>query len=671
MTHPDQQITSMSNGDHICETTRLRQSATPPEDASGDLCALRAAAQVHQQIGHLTPARRRIALTCFNESPAKVSDPRRREARWPLVSRPQQAVQSVLATAGGDCLQGAARRVNEWAGPAVALSDLQSLLACWLPAGAMPGESASVTRRLICDTAGLVVAEDPHAAVSADTLHTFAEAAMGLADDAWLIDEARLVAFADSNGWAAHFDHLAASCGLVRVSGLLAVRDNKISASKAALVRLGRPATAHEAAALSGRHARTTAHAFSTCDSILRVDYRLWVAVDVGADTGPISTAATTAARRTNGTSAPQAQTQRAARQQAAYIAFDCADDAGLIDETQLRHALAELGINGSRRHIAEMCKLTEVRGHLAPAHTTAPAGTVAAATKATLLALGRAASASELTQRTGRKYKAVSNACVDTASIVKVASNLWHADTADGALGRFAAAAAKCQDEPGLIDEAKLKDLTAADIGPERYDEMVTACAFPRVGGRLAAADTHRARVVAALLNLDRPARTVEIAEHAAIAVARASAAISQSAAVVSVGPPGGPRLWIHRRSRGGLFAAFAAAVNVCSDDVGLIDEERLSEIAAANRWDLPLMESLSEACGLKRLHGRLALAETAAAAAKSALLAMARPATLEELTEATGHRYNAIRAGCADSRSVKRIAKGTRGSKGLLAVL
>ena len=228
MTHPGQQTTSTSNGGHICDTIRLRRSATPPEDATGDLCALRAAAQVHQQIGHLAPARQRIALTCFDESPAKVSDPRRREFRRPLASRPQQAVQSVLSTAGGDCLQGAARRVKEWAGQAVALSDLQALLACWLPAGTMPGESVSVTRRLICDAAGLVVAEDPHTAVSADTLHTFAEAALSLTDDACLIDEARLVAFAGSNGWAACFDHLAASCGFVRVSGLLCARQHDL-----------------------------------------------------------------------------------------------------------------------------------------------------------------------------------------------------------------------------------------------------------------------------------------------------------------------------------------------------------------------------------------------------------------------------------------------------------
>ena len=56
-------------------------------------------------------------------------------------------------------------------------------------------------------------------------------------------------------------------------------------------------------------------------------------------------------------------------------------------------------------------------------------------------------------------------------------------------------------------------------------------------------------------------------------------------------------------------------------------------------------------------RLSGRFAVANTAAAATKAALLDLGRSATLKELQHITGHSYSAI--------------TGKRGANGLLQVI
>ena len=77
-----------------------------------------------------------------------------------------------------------------------------------------------------------------------------------------------------------------------------------------------------------------------------------------------------------------------------------------------------------------------------------------------------------------------------------------------------------------------------------------------------------------------------------------------------------------------------------------------------------------LVKVCELPRLHGTLAMADTAAAAAKAALLELGRPATLYELENITGYTYGAIRNALARVSSVQRTSRGVRGERGLLTV-
>ena len=78
----------------------------------------------------------------------------------------------------------------------------------------------------------------------------------------------------------------------------------------------------------------------------------------------------------------------------------------------------------------------------------------------------------------------------------------------------------------------------------------------------------------------------------------------------------------------------------------------------------------SWSRICGLPRLHETLAMADTVAATAKAALLRRGGTATLHDLADITGHRYGTINAALGRVSSVRRISRGARGERGLLAV-
>ena len=126
---------------------------------------------------------------------------------------------------------------------------------------------------------------------------------------------------------------------------------------------------------------------------------------------------------------------------------------------------------------------------------------------------------------------------------------------------------------------------------------------------------------------------------------------------------------MWVTTDLAGGAYARFGAALGLCSDDAGLINETRLREIARHQSWGMSVDE-LIEVCGLPRLHGTLAMDATAAAAAKAALVELDRPATLHELADITGHRYGTINSALARVGSVQRISRGARTQRGLLAV-
>lgn len=834
----------------------------------GAAAALQAAIRIQAAVDELRPAQAAAVCAGLLSYPAQTADPR---LPGPvLVPGPvsERRVQQILVAAGGGPLRDAAAALGQRCGAAVRVDRLTELLERWVPHNLLDPAAAAIARRLLCDRAGLAARPQSTHAATIEALSSFARAAADLADDAGLIDEDALAAHAAEAGWGDRVDDLAEACGMKRVLGHLAVRDNRVAAAKAALLSLGRAAGPAEVAELTGHSESTMSLAFSTCASIVRAGPKLWTAcqhkqqlgfaaaaAELADDAGLINeddlvelaeshdfaggiddivagcrlvrvfghvaaqdsiTAATkavllnlarpaTAAEvaQTIGRSADSAAAAfwvcasvvRTSRRRwcahhdpafgdVAAAAAELADDVGLIDEDALAAAAAAVGWGGTVEEFAQRCGYSRLSGHLALEATTKAAvkavvlklggfatfaeiaaeaqitkgqattalgscaslrsgphgrwsidttaahnakerrrnrasqqtlrrviqlcaddaglvdedrlaaaaahnqttvaditracalvrvrgrlatfDTTPAATKATMAELGGPTTVAEIARITDKTPKAVAHAFAETPSIVRVGRQRWRLDTPDGALGEFAAAAMGLRDDVGLINEEQLRCFAAAQGCSDRFDELAEMCGFARLSGRLAVDSTNRAACKAALLNLGRPASLREIAAATGLTNQQQLNALLEKADCLIL--VGGSK-WVTEHDAG-VFGEFAGALALCSDDVGLIDEKQLAALAAEH--DSPMsLEDLIAACGLPRLSGRLAVADTPAAAAKAALLTLGRPATLAELQDITEHTYSAILNGCRRCESVERVTAGKRGAGGLLRAI
>ena len=707
----------------------------------GDPRVLAAAARISDAHTSLDAVGRRVAAEQLSDYPALATDPR---LPGPVLVDPglvHRRTAEVLTTAGGADFHHAAERLAGWAEPVVALPALQQQLDVWLPASAVVAGPAALTRRLLCDAAGLARTPWSTHAVSVAALDLFARTAMDHTDDAELIDEDSLRRVAAAQSWGGGVvEALAEVCGFAHLFGSLAVRKNRFSLSKAALLHLQRSVSRHEVAKLTGLTPEAVGMAFSTCASIIRTGYRRWAAhndpqfarfaeavAETADDVGLIDEprlknlaskcgwvdsleefvayagyvrlneqlamsdthrAKVKAAVKHHGDGAPIARIAETAglspkaaesaarnvgsvrlakgtcrivtppRPPLAELAQANADDVGVVNVDRFVADAEMYGYNRSGDKLVAQCGLVELFGSFALKKTTA------AAVKAALLDLRRPAALAELANLTTRSPKTVSHALTETASIVRVGRR-WAIDTDDGALAEFAAAAADAADDVGLVNEHALQEFADKRGWSDRFDELVKGCGLEQVEGCLALDKTRRAATKAVLCNVGRPATTREIAATTGIAAGDVANVLTGIASVTRIRPS----LWVTTDLAGGAFARFGAALGLCSDDVGLIDETRLTAIAQQQTWGMSVGE-LVEVCELPRLHGTLAMVDTAAAAAKAALLELGRPATLYELEDITGCTYGAIRNALARVSSVQRTSRGVRGERGLLTV-
>jgi len=96
------------------------------------------------------------------------------------------------------------------------------------------------------------------------------------ADDAGLVDEARLQAALPGETWQPHWHDLIARSDLHRLSGHLALRDTAKARAKAALLEFGRPATKAELAELSGLDPKKIGGQLSVLAGVVRADKERW-----------------------------------------------------------------------------------------------------------------------------------------------------------------------------------------------------------------------------------------------------------------------------------------------------------------------------------------------------------------------------------------------------------
>ena len=111
---------------------------------------------------------------------------------------------------------------------------------------------------------------------ASDVVEGLKESARRIADGSGLIDERELRDDLSESTWHQHWPVLLAQCGLLRLSGQLALRDTAKARARAALISIGRPATKEEVARQSGlAPARVGAH-LSAMDGVVRADKNRW-----------------------------------------------------------------------------------------------------------------------------------------------------------------------------------------------------------------------------------------------------------------------------------------------------------------------------------------------------------------------------------------------------------
>ena len=593
--------------------------------------ALEAASRIEGVLEGFTAAKRRVAERGLCEFPAAASDPRRPGPVRAKLQPGTRRVHERLSAAGGETLQTAAAGLAAQVDPVMGRETLAELLDRWLPEGAVGETASAVARRLICDHAGLTTTRWCEHVVSVEALEWFARTAKGLADDAGLVDEVALMHAAKQRGWAIHaVDTLSDACGFVTVLGQLALRQGCVTVCKAALIQIARPASTAEVAEVTGHNPTAVAKALSSCDSARRTGPGMWTAV---------------APRRF---------------EDPAEIVRTCSDDAGLIDKAALAQAAALR--NWDPTQLARSLGCVRLCGRLATGDTHK------ARAKAALLNLDRPATVAEIAKEARRTKPQIGPALPKIASVTRVGSARWVANEARG--GIFAAvaqAAQRCSDDVDLIDEQSLQRVTAEHGPKASLDEIIEACGFVRLCGQLAADDTPKTRITAALVHFDRSATTPEVAAATGLTPQRVNQLLPRVASLTQLARS----RWIAKQARNGRAGPFAAAVQACCDDVGLVDEQRLRALIASAEGYQSRFEELCDACGLLQLHGRLATEDTATAAAKAALLHLGRPATLAELAELTERCYSTIRNGLNNCVSVRRITEGRPHTAGQFEVV
>ena len=462
-------------------------------------------------------------------------------------------------------------------------------------------------------------------------LRSFARMLTACRDDAGLIDEQQLEHLAEQGGIAAgRVPGLAKQKGCVRLSWgqRLAVADTTKANAKAALLSLHRPGSTTEVAAMTGRDLVDVADAFRSCPSIRCAARGRWVVPPPG------DAAAVTAF---------------------AAAVDACSDDAGLLDESRLRLLAAQAGIDTDRFDaFAQQAGCVRLSGRLAAADT------AIAAVKGALLDIGRSASVAELADATGLQRVKTSGALRSCRSVFRAGRDRWvvppPGDAA--AVTAFAAALDACSDDAGLLDESRLRLLAAqAGVDTDRFDAFAQQAGCVTLSGRLASADTAVASSKAVLLSLARPAPLSELADLTQRSVDEVGTVLSQCPSAIRIGRD---RWVVPPPDDAAAVTAFAAALDACSDDVGIIDDVQLRESMAQAGVEPGRVETLLGQSGCVHLFGRLAAADTARAAIKAALLHLGRPSTTPELADLTGRLPGAISPELSKSSAFERVGYG-----------
>ena len=173
-----------------------------------------------------------------------------------------------------------AATIRHQIGPVVAESDMENRVSRAFSDAEAAEDSepvASVARQLLrkelgytCDD-GICLNE-----AASEVVHGLKTSARQIADDSGLIDERDLRDCLPESTWQQHWSVLLARCGLLRLSGRLALRDTARARARAALISIGRPATKEDVARECGLDPDRAGAQLSAMDGVVRADKYRW-----------------------------------------------------------------------------------------------------------------------------------------------------------------------------------------------------------------------------------------------------------------------------------------------------------------------------------------------------------------------------------------------------------
>lgn len=170
--------------------------------------------------------------------------------------------------------------IGEQLDPVLAEADLEARISSTIPSTISP-EATGMARHLLRTQLGYSCSDRICLSREATAVvEELKREARPLADDAGLVNEADLQAQLPNDDWQQHWDALVDRSGLHRLSGRLALRDTAKARAKAALLKIGHPATKEDVAGLSGLPPDRAGAQLSLLSSVVRADKVRWGLVE-------------------------------------------------------------------------------------------------------------------------------------------------------------------------------------------------------------------------------------------------------------------------------------------------------------------------------------------------------------------------------------------------------
>ena len=171
--------------------------------------------------------------------------------------------------------------LREHLGPVIAAAELELLIAKVFNDGSLREPAIDLARQILKSRLNYSCVDGVcFNEAATDIIATLRNAAGEVADDVGLIDEEALRDYLPNSEWNGFMPQLIERCEFHRIRGRLALRDTAKARVKAALLKIGHPATREEIAAMSEIDLDQVGSHLSVIPTLVRVDKTRWGLTD-------------------------------------------------------------------------------------------------------------------------------------------------------------------------------------------------------------------------------------------------------------------------------------------------------------------------------------------------------------------------------------------------------